>query len=476
MRLQPKQIGRKHKLAAILIPLCCSVLAVQLFVLNPYLTLPKFPSLYKAQSTSEQESTICTDSFVARHQEQDPPSQPDELESEKMVDAELPTCVKLMQRCPLYADGSFLTSKSTPVVWKKRSDGSKELTLPSTCRLKRYTADQAGMCLKNKHIFFVGDSLSRYTFMSLVYFLDHKKYPMRFQAGLQPCHDHIDENGNPTCSKEDEPNVCVEPDWISIGGWHGYYQAMGGGTDGDVFHGRMESRSYRSSNWPRVPAVDHMQYTRSSEDYGAGNGRTKLSFVYELGRGGWEPFMGFDFRGCGHNATCRYTSEEWQEREKRVIAKDFDWEYPNIVEGFGRNGTKFLTQHQDTNYVIYNRGIWGALQVEKAERMMPLLYELIGGDEGKKGSNNRCFFRSTTGCPLTEKLESWESGPIRNATIEAGCEYFDIAHATEEFYSISNNHTEFKNTFWDRWHYVPWVYEELNNLLLNVLCNAQIPE
>lgn len=31
---------------------------------------------------------------------------------------------------------------------------------------------------------------------------------------------------------------------------------------------------------------------------------------------------------------------------------------------------------------------------------------------------------------------------------------------------------EYNSIFWDSVHYMPWVYEELNNLLLNMLCNT----
>ena len=56
----------------------------------------------------------------------------------------LPTCKELMQQphSP-YVRGAFLTRLSTDVTWKMRRDGSRELTLPSTCQLKRYTSDEA---------------------------------------------------------------------------------------------------------------------------------------------------------------------------------------------------------------------------------------------------------------------------------------------------------------------------------------------
>ncbi len=146
----------------------------------------------------------------------------------------IPGCEKLMQSSKLnnYANGSFLTSKQTRIEWKLRPDDSRELTLPDVCHLKRYTAAQAGTCLKNKNLLFIGDSLTRYQFMSLSYFLDHKHYPKRFHASLQPC-THISEDGTPACNSKDEPNVCVERDWLT--GWAEYFKSMGGGTEVEFF-------------------------------------------------------------------------------------------------------------------------------------------------------------------------------------------------------------------------------------------------
>jgi hypothetical protein len=79
--------------------------------------------------------------------------------------------------------------------------------------------------------------------MSLSYFLDHKHWPKRFHASLQHS-THFSEDGTPACNSKEEPSVCVEIDWMQAHeGWAGYYQRMGGGIDGDVFHGWMESQS-----------------------------------------------------------------------------------------------------------------------------------------------------------------------------------------------------------------------------------------
>ena len=409
----------------------------------------------------------------------------------------LPSCEDLMRRPhSSFADGAFLTRKTTPVVWKMRHDGSRELTLPFTCRLKRYTAQQAGTCLRNKNLLFIGDSLTRYQFLSLAYFLEHQKWPQRFLSGTGNGGDgsqcqHVDENGNEACSKWHEPNVCAEGEWMKFGGWPGYFQNLGGGTDGGLYRGRMESQSVRTD-----PAVENMRYISKSSissegreggypDGDSGNGRTKLTYVLEAGWLGTEPFFGWKFTGCAYNATCRYTPEQYEHKLKRFENEDFDWNYPNITTAFGRsNGTVFRDQHFDINYVFYNRGLWGSIQYQKAQEMLASIYEMT--EEGRtyeQSKSNRCFYRSTTGCQRSRdenEIEMMEYGPVRLAAYEAGCEYFDIAHITDEFSRLLFTHPapprnvqfEFSTIFWDAVHYLPWVYEELNNLLLNVLCNT----
>jgi len=76
---------------------------------------------------------------------------------------------------------------------------------------------------------------------------------------------------------------------------------------------------------------------------------------------------------------------------------------------------------------------------------------------------------------------------IKNATFTAGCGFLDFGHLTQEFNSLMYsrsappkeeggkiwNFQEWGSVYWDRVHFTPWVYEELNNLFLNVLCNGK---
>jgi hypothetical protein len=101
-----------------------------------------------------------------------------------------------------------------------------------------------------------------------------------------------------------------------------------------------------------------------------------------------------------------------------------------------------------------------------------------------KGSG-RCFYKATTGSNSDNSIHTHERESIRPPTIHAGCSYIDYGHVTLDFASLPffhpgppdmedgrlNEFFERSNVFWDAVHYRPWVYEELNNVLLNILCN-----
>jgi len=394
----------------------------------------------------------------------------------------LPTCVELMMQQPEspFADGSFLTSRSTPIAWKRLSDGSAEITLPSTCRLKRYTAVEAKQCLNNKSILFVGDSLTRYQFLCLAYFLEHEKHPPRFPF-LQNC-THINEDGKPTCSTETNPNV-----------GHGKFTdtMAGGGTDGSVFNGRMESKSVHAPYRIRDLTTIRLQYVTDSN-----KSSIRLNFVMEVGESGKESFNGWNLTGCAYTASCRYTDEEYKANLNRLLQKKFDWKFRSITDAFdsnSNNGTAFQRQFlENIDYAFYNRGIWGQVELVTAEKMMASLHRITNGQPNSRSSDNddndetKCFYKSTTAVAANanKKMErdtnvQWEWGPIRKATLEAGCGYFDVYHLTKDLakppwaqpstQTLKDGSSPFTT---DPFHFQPWVYEELNNILLNSLCNG----
>ena len=374
----------------------------------------------------------------------------------------LPTCESLMRNSHLGADGSFLTR--SPTTWALRHDGSRELQLPLTCRLKRYTSTQARKCLNQRHLAFIGDSLTRYQFLSLAYFVERGEYPPRFGiSSTQQC-SHINEQGIPTCSPDDEPNVCMEGDWQS---WQKFHSALGGSTDGSMFHGRMQCGCARREGGSVSDLTDNALYVSDSG--------IRISFVCEVGKGDIPgPIHGWNFTDCAEKGTCRTTQEDSDFLFNRSKQQDWDWNEP-LYQAL--NGTLQQVLH-GVDIVIYNRGLWGVLNQDLIETIMPLIRNWVG-DKG------RCFYKTTTGDLNTVRPP--ELSYIKNATFTAGCGFLDFGHLAQEFNSLMYRHPappkeesgkiwnfqEWGSVYWDRIHFTPWVYEELNNLFLNVLCNGK---
>ena len=263
--------------------------------------------------------------------------------------------------------------------------------------------------------------------------------------------------------------MCAEGDWNSVGGWSAYLRNLGGGTDGGIFGGRMELTGVRKTTGGSY------EYVSSSK-----HGETTMRLAGESGWTGKEPYFGYNFSGCAKNATCRFTSQQYDHKQEQLDNDTgFDWRYASAAHAFGPNGTDFHKQYADTDYAFYNRGLWGQLPKDRAKIMMESMYKLSGGKEKQQ---NRCFYRSTTSCErMTKKdMGSYERNTIRSIAHIASCEFLDYNHITEAFGQFAYAHPkpdrnldhERGSVFWDSVHYQPWVYEELNNLLLNVLCNV----
>jgi hypothetical protein len=377
----------------------------------------------------------------------------------------LPRCETLMQATDSpFADGAFLTRASTANTWILRADGSRELQLPLTCRLKRYTSRQARQCLKSRHLSFIGDSLSRYQFISLSHFIERGEYPARFGTSSKCA--HIDENGKPTCSVE--PSLCMEGDWVKFNNdpWREFHSALGGSTDGGIFRGRFQCGCARGNGMPEL--TENALYV---SDTGV-----KMSYIGEIGWGETPiPIRGWNFTDCSEKGTCRSTNADSDALFARAMKHDWDWNEPLHV---ALNGT---LRHvlPDVDIAIYNRGHFGVLTQELAEKVMPLLHAWTG--------TGRCFYKTTTAAPNSHRLFESESTYIKDATFQAGCGLLDFGHLTDEFKLLPFSHPpplkeendtiwnyrERTDVFWDSLHFTPWVYEELNNMLLNVLCNGQ---
>jgi hypothetical protein len=400
--------------------------------------------------------------------------------------ATLPSCKSVMRKGTESDGGDFLTSPQTASGWTLRNDGSREYNLEQHCSLHRYTAHEARQCLLDKHIMFIGDSLTRFQVTSLVYLLERGRYPHRFDrsrhgachpfAAPPPNETHSSADEYEQCSPRDKPNVCVADDFTNSpmqDSWSSFHHQVGGAADGGVYHGRMEcdcSRGGLDCHKDRL-GCDVENFFYASEPV-KDNKRTAISFFFESGWGDHpRPIKGFNFTGCALTGTCRSNETAANERKDKAYNGTYNF-YQPLGDALEKNGSLWQVI-PPVDVSIYNRGLWGTLTTEQANRYMPLFRALTS-----QRQNGRCFFKSTTGSDRTSgRSFQHEQTTLRNITLQAGCSFLDLAQITKDFGRLPEKgadgeiHWERATIFQDSVHFRPWVYEEFNNILLNALCN-----
>jgi hypothetical protein len=245
--------------------------------------------------------------------------------------------------------------------------------------------------------------------------------------------------------------VCCECEWSGATPaefhgefWYHFFSELGGGSDGGIMRGRMESSAVRS-------VLKHVRGKESENElYYNSESNTTLSYNFEFGWGDdpW-PLQGFWYTNCTRTGTCRLSFDELEHRYNRSIANDYDWQQklPDAID----KGGVLRTVLPKPDIAIYNRGHWGSLNADRAGKVMPALYDWVGG--GTEGGG-RCFFRSTTAgyMSLQDDVFRKELLNVRPAAYKAGCSYIDFAYLTETFAAISSGNTassERKHVYYD---------------------------
>jgi hypothetical protein len=176
----------------------------------------------------------------------------------------------------------------------------------------------------------IGDSLTRYQFASLAHFLETGAFPARFRRPNHgaPCQ-HVDGAGNLQCASAAHPSVVLSDEW---GSWDDYFRGMGGGDDGGVMNGHLESASVRAAG--SAPGQDSDNFL-----YAHGTSRAVLSYSFEAGWGDHpRPLQGYRYTNCSFAGSCRKSADQMRALGNRSMADDFDWQQP-FPEAIYANGT-----------------------------------------------------------------------------------------------------------------------------------------
>ena len=142
----------------------------------------------------------------------------------------------------------------TPGKWYKDEEGEYSYE-PDMCRLRRHSGEAARSCLSGKHIAFVGDSVTRYEYLSLVYFLSKKQYMERYGASVSG-----------------EPSLVHEKDWAS---WEDFF------THGSArIAAAVDAEATELCDCQRTPEVSSMREHRKFVLHEQGQAPVSVSYHF----------------------------------------------------------------------------------------------------------------------------------------------------------------------------------------------------
>lgn len=227
----------------------------------------------------------------------------------------------------------------------------------------------------------IGDSLQRYQYLSLAYFIEHGKWHSRFEMVATDTDkikcSHIDENGNPTCSEPNNPSLLSENDWAHLyshaadKSWKEMHMSIGGKSS---FNGKMECQCARLQS---DTSTEAMFYEGQS---------TKLTFISNIGD---NPMHWWKRENCSINSSCILSSTKWDQLKDR--ASKLDWDYIGDIIDITSEKGYISQQYPDIDIAIFNRGLWGNIEPKKLKRIMKNLYKLTS-----KNKNGKCFWKGTS--------------------------------------------------------------------------------
>lgn len=336
------------------------------------------------------------------------------------------------------------------------------------CELHRYTSSEAKRCLAGKHLVLVGDSLMRYQYLSLVHLLHKGNYP---DPGL-PLRQF---------RKGDEfPNVCQEKDYEDLHGWldRANLSRLSGWPafmihTSQYFDGHERCDCFRST-------IEDTVENRYFKDPSSGIALSYFTKTYLPMHGHWPKPRGSPPPGV-------LTPEAYQDIGRANVT----WNASNA--DFVNTILPLVEEVQGpVHAVLWNQGLWSEPTVEEMRDMARSTRDFF------LNRSAQFYWKTTTraGAQTLEELDGFRSlqGSYAKSLDGMGWRLLDAARTTRDLTAIVEESIspslwehllssgpvatlnrsmklEVRAVHWDLVHYRPWVYAELNNVWLNMLCN-----
>mmetsp|Transcript_62107 Transcript_62107/g.166653 ORF Transcript_62107/g.166653 Transcript_62107/m.166653 type:complete len:577 (-) Transcript_62107:283-2013(-) len=354
-----------------------------------------------------------------------------------------------------------------------------------SCILRRFDRETARACLRGRHLLFMGDSISRFQYLSLASLL-HEAFPEPTGTPWHLRHHSLRRQG--PVESDDELNVCVPDEW-----WEYFYlkssAKLGGKEWCDCF--RSESGAGQST-------IENRYFSLEPED------DVSVSYIQVFGsnlvhghfpcacHGGSrsDPPCSLEIITKKALADCRgvLTLEAFVGNDITRRPMGFDWEgpLPYVLE--------HIVPRMDVDILVFNTGLWEELEDRSQARTLvaacnnavnastvdsrrsqrqkypPETKETVS-TSGMRSPRGGCLWRRTT-ASFTSVVSDifdrafWFRGGIDDSVpmeegARGGWGIFDVGNMTSMLE---------QDAFNDRCHFRPYVYNEINNLMLNRMC------
>jgi hypothetical protein len=314
--------------------------------------------------------------------------------------------------------------------WRTLIDGSLEFE-QSCLNYQRFTGIKLRECLRDKHIVFLADSLGRYQYLALAYWLEKLEPPPATSSNF------------PAETETLLPTVCAELSWGEFSNrWKKFFEGtsklLGGNEQCDCF--RMDSE--KCCDHPRT--VENRFYTLKEYNI-------KLTYIQLFGQ---NELHGHSFKDgelpckAGH---C----------DPNEIPLEWKGTLPEVL--------RTIVKPMRPTHLIVNTGMWWEPKLDNPTDMRWLEEVALAGNDALAPTNGVAMWRASTA----------ERGGLfvhdhaaKRVMAKYGWMVFDTGVLTHLLATIDQElrDTRKKTEFWNKKHFHCAGYNEMNNYLANLIC------
>ena len=292
---------------------------------------------------------------------------------------------------------------------------------PQGCELRRPTPQQAKQCLTNQSLSFVGDSLLRYQYLSLISFLHNKEWP------------------EPLGGLPGLPSILIEKEW---GSWEAFFAASKGAFNGHESCGGCQR--------------------------GASSGSERRHF--HLSDSGTTVRFLFVTKALSFEAGMEDVREEWLAMRRGNVSQPYRYlkdAQHNLPQSCAESSSPdchyppSVPFHPST-FLLANIGQWFSDRVLPSD-LLPVFTAARDAVDMADLPMKR-MWRMTTprigGEDIIAHNEEWQ-------VFGGGAQRWEVL----EVFNMTAQPHGVTGAYWDNQHFLPFVYQEMNVWLLNTLCD-----